>query len=422
MTMNAKRRRAHDKLAALPGVRSVRRPVRSSDGSSGAEEFDLFYVRSGPQSDHPLVIIPGGPGAASVGHYRNLRRRATAAGLDVIMVEHRGIGMSRHDDAGADLPVEALTIEAAVDDIAAVLDDAGVESAVVYGTSYGSYLAAGVGVAHPDRVHAMVLDSPLLCADDIDVVRDATRAALWDGTAPSTAELASTMRGLSADGKLTPWVVQLATGLYGLVGPDVLEQQLELLLTGRGLLWHAIGHSTKLLFESKTPYRHEPDLVEHIGYQELNYAPEPDGLPIDPALAYRESATGDPDFVAEPFDLVAAMPAFDWPTVVISGGRDLITPPAIAQRVAALIPGAALVELPSAGHSVLDMREGSALTIAAAVCAGEYAELPDRAAELDNAPLDFAVRLMVRGITTAAAAESLVPAALPRAIRQLRTW
>mgnify|MGYP001062774521 FL=1 len=126
MTMNAKRRKAHDKLAALPGVRSVRRPVRPS----GAEEFDLFYVRTGPPGEHPLVIVPGGPGAASIGHYRNLRRRATAAGLDVIMVEHRGVGMSRHDDAGADLPTEALTIEAAVDDIAAVLDDADVESAV----------------------------------------------------------------------------------------------------------------------------------------------------------------------------------------------------------------------------------------------------------------------------------------------------
>ncbi|MBN9633623.1 MAG: alpha/beta fold hydrolase [Actinobacteria bacterium] len=418
MTMNAKRRRAHDKLAALPGVTSVRRPVRPS----GAEEFDLFYVRTGPPSDHPLVIIPGGPGAASIGHYRNLRRRATAAGLDVIMVEHRGIGMSRHDDAGADLPTEALTIEAAVDDIAAVVEDAGVESAVVSGTSYGSYLAAGVGVRHPDRVHAMVLDSPLLCADDIEAVREATRAALWEGAAPSTEGLARRVRDLAADGKLTPWVVQLATGLYGLVGPEVLEQQLELLLTGRGLLWHAIGHSTKLLFESKTPYRHEPDLVEHIGYQELNYAPEPDGLPIDPALAYRESATGDADFVAEPFDLVSAMPGFDWPTVVISGGRDLITPPAVARRVAALIPDAVLLELPSAGHSVLDMREGSALAIAAAVVAGEHAGLPDRATELDNEPLDFAIRLMVRGITTAAAAEALVPAALPRAIRQLRTW
>ncbi|MUL66916.1 alpha/beta hydrolase [Mycobacterium sp. CBMA 234] len=415
MTMNAKRRRAHDRLAALPGVRSVRRPVRADD----AGEFDLFYVRTGPVSDHPLVIIPGGPGAASIGHYRNLRRHATAAGLDVIMVEHRGVGMSRHDDAGADLPREALTIEAAVGDIAAVLDDADVGSAAIYGTSYGTYLAAGMGVQHPDRIHAMVLDSPLLCAADIDAVRAATRAAFWHGTAPSTEALAGRVRSLAADGKLTPWVVQLAAGLYGLVGPDVLEQQLELLLTGRGLLWGAIGHSTKLLFESKTPYRHEPDLVEHIGYRELNYAPEPDGLPIDPALAYRESATGDPQFVAEPFDLVAAMPGFDWPTVVISGGRDLITPPAVAQRVAALIPDAALLELPTAGHSVLDMREALALNVAAEVCSGHHAGLPDRATELDNAPPDFAVRLMVRGITTAAAAESLVPVAVPRTIKQL---
>ena len=99
---------------------------------------------------------------ASIGHYQGLRRRAAAAGLDVIMVEHRGVGMSRHDDTGADLPPEALTIEQVVDDIAAVLDDAAVEQAVVYGTSYGSYLAAGVGVRHPGRVAAMVLDSPLL--------------------------------------------------------------------------------------------------------------------------------------------------------------------------------------------------------------------------------------------------------------------
>ena len=40
MTMNAKRRRVHDKLAALPGVRAVRRPVRPA----GDQEFDLFYV------------------------------------------------------------------------------------------------------------------------------------------------------------------------------------------------------------------------------------------------------------------------------------------------------------------------------------------------------------------------------------------
>src|SRR6478735_4786967 len=134
MTMNAKRRRVHDKLAALPGVRAVRRPV--SPGSD--EQFDLFYVRAGRKSAHPVVIIPGGPGVASIQPYRALRRRATAAGFDVIMIEHRGIGMSRHTDAGADLPPAAITVEQVVDDIAAVLDDAGVHEAVLYGTSYGS--------------------------------------------------------------------------------------------------------------------------------------------------------------------------------------------------------------------------------------------------------------------------------------------
>jgi proline iminopeptidase len=74
MTMNAKRRRAHDKLAAMPGVRPVRRPV-TPDGDG---EFDLFYVRTGRKSTTPLVIIPGGPGAASIARYRGLRRHAAA--------------------------------------------------------------------------------------------------------------------------------------------------------------------------------------------------------------------------------------------------------------------------------------------------------------------------------------------------------
>ncbi|HYZ67733.1 MAG TPA: alpha/beta hydrolase, partial [Mycobacterium sp.] len=102
MTMNAKRRRAHDKLAALPGVRPVRRPIRPRDEGQ-VDEFDLYYVRTGRKSKHPLVLIPGGPGAASIALYRGFRRRAAADGLDVIMIEHRGVGMSRHDDDGADL-------------------------------------------------------------------------------------------------------------------------------------------------------------------------------------------------------------------------------------------------------------------------------------------------------------------------------
>ena len=80
------------------------------------------------------------------------------------------------------------------------------------------------------------------------------------------------------------------------------------------------------------------------------------------------------EFDTEPYDLVAEMPKFAWPTVVISGGRDLTTPPAVAHRIASLVPDAVLVELPTAGHSVLDTRERAALEIVKAVRTTSIAE------------------------------------------------
>lgn len=415
--MNAGRRRVHDRLAALPGVRAVRRPILAD----GPDEFNLFYVRVGEKSAHPLVIIPGGPGAASVALYRGLRKRAVAEGLDVIMVEHRGVGMSRHDDGGADLPAEALTIGAAVGDIAAVLDDAEVDEAVLYGTSYGTYLAAGVGLLHPGRVHAMVLDSPLLAADDVDAMRSAVRRVLWDGDDPETAELATKVRKLVTDGVLTPASARLAADMYGLGGPVLLGRQLDLLLKDRDWVWGAVGFGTRLLTGRSTPFHNEPDLVGRIGYRELNYGAVPDGKPLDPAVAYREMATGDVDFVAEPYDLVAALPSFTWPTAVISGGRDLTTPRAVACRIVDLIPDSVLVDMATTGHSIIDTKEASALEIVKAVYAGEIHELAGRSPRLDAESSHRSLRLLKRAITAAAAAESVVPSVVPRAVRHVTT-
>jgi proline iminopeptidase len=415
MTMNAKRRRAHDKLAALPGVRAVRRPI----GRESDQEFDLFYVRTGRKSAHPLVVIPGGPGAASVALYRGFRRRAAAEGLDVIMVEHRGVGMSRHDDSGADLPPEALTIDQVVDDVAAVLDDAHVDKAVIYGTSYGTYIAAGVGVRHPDRVFGMILDSPVLSADDIDAVRDETRRLLWDGDTPETADLAPKVRQLVDQDKLSPAATQLAAAVYGLAGPAVLRRQLDLLLAGRRSLWWAMSQAARFALERKAPYRHEPDLVGRIGYRELNYGAVPDGKPLDPAVAFREFAADATEFESEPFDLSADMPKFSWPTVVISGGRDLITPPAVARKIASLIPGAVLVNLATAGHSAIDLRERAALDIIKATYDGTSSGLPARAKKLDSTPGGIGVRLLISGIAAAAAIESALPRAVPRVVQRV---
>jgi proline iminopeptidase len=415
MTMNAKRRRAHDKLAALPGVRPVRRPIQP--GSD--EKFDLYYVRTGRKSAHPLVVIPGGPGAASIALYRGFRRRAATEGLDVIMIEHRGVGMSRHDDSGADLPPEALTIEQVVDDVAAVLDDAQVDKALIYGTSYGTYLAAGVGVRHPARVHAMILDSPVLSANDIVAVREATRRVLWDGDNSETAGLAPKVRRLVENDMLTPTAAQLAIAVYGFAGPAVLQRQLDLLLAGRRWLWSALGQAARALFERKSPYRNEPDLVGRIGYRELNYGAVPDGKPLDQAVAFREFANDTTEFETEPFDLVAEMPNFTWPTVVVSGGRDLITPPAVAQRIASLISGAVLVNLATAGHSAVDLRERAALDIVKAVYNDTISGLPARANKLDSTPGGLAVRLLVWGIAAAAVLEQALPAVVPRTVQRV---
>ncbi|OBF75789.1 alpha/beta hydrolase [Mycobacterium sp. 852002-51613_SCH5001154] len=406
MTMNAKRRRVQEKLAALPGVRPVRRPISPET----SEEFDLYYVRTGRKSAHPLVIIPGGPGVASVQMYKGLRGRAAAAGLDVIMIEHRGVGMSRHDDAGADLPPGAITVNQVVDDIAAVLDDAHVDSADIYGASYGTYIASGFGVRHPGRVRAMILDSPLLSRHDIVIVRRAIRRLLLRGDSPETAALAPKMRKLVDAGVMTAAATQVVATIYGYGGAGLLERELDLLLDGRKLLWWVMSRFTTL---SNLPYRYEEDLVSRIAFRELDYAAEPDGLPLDPAVAEREARTQTATFEDEPYDLVAEMRHFGWPTAVVSGGRDLITPPAVAERVAALLPHAVLLKLPTMAHSALDFREPAAIAIAQAVSRGEFDGLAAKAPALDALPPRPELRLLWKAIGVAAAVEGILPIPAP---------
>jgi hypothetical protein len=94
----------------------------------------------------------------------------------------------------------------------------------------------------------------------------------------------------------------------------------------------------------------------------------------------------------------------------VSGGRDLITPPAIADRIASLIPGAVLLRLATAPHSTLDSRERAALTIAGAVCTGHHHRLAHRAVALDQLPSRPVMRLLVLAISAATAMESTAPA------------
>jgi pimeloyl-ACP methyl ester carboxylesterase len=52
-------------------------------------------------------------------------------------------------------------------------------------------------------------------------------------------------------------------------------------------------------------------------------------------------------------DLTADLPGIDLPTLVIGGTADVLTPPVESRRIAELIPGADLVMVPRAGHTVM---------------------------------------------------------------------
>ena len=130
MTDDRKRyEKRYEKLMAREDVYSLDVPI--FPGREDSSAFPLTYTDSGDEGDRPtLVVIPGGPGFASVLPYAYYRPRIVRAGFRVVMVEHRGVGLSRHDAEGNDLPVESMWAEYAARDLLAVLDHLGLERGV----------------------------------------------------------------------------------------------------------------------------------------------------------------------------------------------------------------------------------------------------------------------------------------------------
>lgn len=367
----------------VPGVKQIRRPATEI-----SPEFDLAYVRtragSGRYALPPAVVIPGGPGLGSILPYRFLRTIATRGGLDLIMVEHRGVGLSRTDPGGRDLPTSAMRITEVIDDIAAVLDHECVPQAYLVGSSYGSYLASSFGVAHPGRVAGMLLDSALQSADDLDIERSAVRELFWN----STGERAASVRQLAETGIDQRVLLDVVRAAFELGGDELLLP----LLQGRmrsacdPVWWALKAYATRDASIPRLPAVYDFDLAGVIGFRELGYGAKPDGLPLDPALTYAPLADRFPPFEGEPFDLASGVRGFDWPVVLLSGTRDLRTPPPIAERVAAAAPNSVLMSIDK-GHSALDTHPVAVLNALKWLIEGRQDELPAAAARLDRLPL-----------------------------------
>lgn len=358
---HAERESRYGRVLRKQNVRTAEVPVYPDRDDGPA--FPIAYTDSGGQDESPaLVVIPGGPGFASVVPYAYYRPRIARAGFRVVMVEHRGVGLSRTDADGSDLPVDAMRTEYAARDVIAVLDHLGIETAWLHGTSYGGYLAQLVGVLAPERVAGMFLDSTMYSAADGEVQREHNRALFLRGESPETARAAELVRELLRSEEATDReLAEIVPPVYEFLGPRVMERLLGLVAAGRRTEWEFLRRQlARELEDEADPLIFEFELAGAIWFREL-VPPIGDGQPFDVTETMARKAGDFPSFEGEPLDSPSALTGFHWPVVLFSGGRDTRAPAVLHEEMASRLPQALHVVFPEAAHDLLRFRTKAVL-------------------------------------------------------------
>jgi 3-oxoadipate enol-lactonase len=107
----------------------------------------LYYELHGPDGTSTIVLLEG-MGGDIPGWRRNIPH--LAARHRVVAYDFRGNGRS-------DKPDEPMTMTTFGDDTVALLDHLGLESAHLYGQSFGGMVAMELALTHPDRVRSLEL-------------------------------------------------------------------------------------------------------------------------------------------------------------------------------------------------------------------------------------------------------------------------
>lgn len=341
-------------LRRQPGVGSVRVPLdhEAPDGPG----FDLAYAEAGADQAGPtLVLLPGGPGLASVLPYRKVRKQLAAHGLHVVTPEHRGVGLSRHTPDGELLPGDAITLEQAACDVLAVLAAVGGERAILAGTSYGGYLALEVARRAHGRFDALVLDSTAATVHHPE--RDHQRACFWDGTEPGFARTAARVRALAEQGTLTDGELAMAVPIvYELVGSEALDRLLTRAERGHvTTIKRLCGLGAREVEGGRRPFIFDGDLTLPIALGRM--MPErPDGRPFDRSAALSKVRAAHPDIADDPFDATPWLAELTAPALVLQGARDMRMAPAAADELVNGLPSARRITFSHAGHDLLRLR------------------------------------------------------------------
>lgn len=123
-------------------------PWRISARTVFVGDIEIAVRQVGPRDGPALVMIHGLAGSSMAEWYKVAP--SLAERFRVVMIDHRSHGFSQLDRG-------RFEIEDLADDVAAVMDELGLESATVVGYSMGGTIAQSLARRHPRRVTRLVL-------------------------------------------------------------------------------------------------------------------------------------------------------------------------------------------------------------------------------------------------------------------------
>jgi proline iminopeptidase len=118
----------------------------------------IWIESEGPVDGLPLLLLAGGPASSHLTFHPYFS--ALADTYRVVYLDYRGRGKSEHAGSLAE-----ITFERDVADLEAVRVALGLDRFSIYGFSYGGMVAQAYALAHPDRVHRLILANTLHSAE-----------------------------------------------------------------------------------------------------------------------------------------------------------------------------------------------------------------------------------------------------------------